>query len=131
MLFRNPWIEKVPAVPNTTTITTGPPDQIFNAQTWDVSPSNGVYVQAGKTLTFSWSADGGLVGYIFTTNQYNNWKNSLLLEAKYEGYDSGSTGSITVTIQSSDTYCVVLFNNAISILGENSVEVYQATLTEH
>jgi hypothetical protein len=121
----------VPAIPNTTTITTGPPNQIFNAQTWDVFPSNGVYVQAGKTLTLSWSADGGLVGYIFTTNQYNSWINSLRTEATFEGHDSGSTGSMTVTIQNSDTYCAVLLNNAISILGENSVKVYQATLTEH
>jgi hypothetical protein len=121
----------VPAVPNTTTITTGPPDQIFKAQTWDVFPSNGVYVQAGKTLNLSWSADGGLVGYIFTTNQYNSWINSLRVKATYEGYNSGSTGSITVTIQNGDTYCAVLLNNAISIFGENSVKVYHATLTEH
>jgi len=108
-------------------------DQIFKPSTYDTAPPNGIYVQAGKTLTFSWSADGGLVGYIFTANQYGNWENNILgLPSSYEGYNSGSTGSITVTIQNGDTYCAVLFNNALGILGSGpNVEVYQATLTEH
>jgi hypothetical protein len=108
-------------------------DQVFKPSTYDTAPPNGVYAQAGETLTFSWSADGGLVGYIFTENQYNNWKNNLAgLPSSYEGYNSGSTGSITVTIQNSDTYYAVLFNNALGILGSGpNVEVYQATLTEH
>ena len=109
-----------------------PLNQVLNAQTWDELPTNGVYVQAGKTLTFSWSADGGLFGYVFTENQYNNWKQSLETVATYEGYQSGSQGSITVTIQNGDSYCAVLYNNALSILGSGpTVKVYQATLTEH
>jgi len=108
-------------------------NQIFKPSTYDIAPPNGIYAQAGETLTFSWSADGGLVGYIFTVNQYNNWKNNLLgLPSSYEGYNSGSTGSITVTVQNSDTYCAVLFNNAVGIFDSGpNVEVYQAALTEH
>ena len=108
-------------------------NQVFKPSTYDTAPPNGTYVQAGKTLTFSWSADGGLVGYIFTSNQYNNWKNNLLgLPSSYEGYNSGSTGSITVTVQNGDTYCAVLFNNAVGIFDSGpNVEVYQAALTEH
>jgi len=119
-------------LPTTTTLWSVQ-NQVFKPETYDTAPPNGTYVQSGKTLTFSWSADGELVGYIFTSNQYNNWKNNLLgLPSSYEGYNSGSTGSITVTTQNSDTYCAVLFNNALGILGSGpNVEVYQAALTEH
>ena len=108
-------------------------NQVFKPSTYDTAPPNGTYVQAGKTLTFSWSADGGLVGYIFTANQYGNWENNILgLPSSYEGYNSGSTGSITVTVQNGDTYCAVLFNNAVGIFDSGpNVEVYQAALTEH
>lgn len=120
----------LPKAPAITTITTAPPNQIFKGQTWDVFPPSGLYVQAGQTLTLSWSADGGLVGYIFTTNQYNNWRNAFQSGA-YEGSDTGSQGSVTVTIQNGDTYCAVLYNSALNILGSGpSVKVYQATLTE-
>jgi len=115
----------------TSTTFSFPPNQVLNAQTWDELPANGTYVQARKTLTLSWSADSGLVGYIFTENQYNNWKQSLETVATYEGYQSGSQGSITVTIQNSDTYYAVLYNHALSILGIGpAVKVYQATLIE-
>jgi hypothetical protein len=123
-------ITTVPPVSTTTLWTVQ--DQIFKPSTYDTAPPNGIYAQPGETLTFSWSADGGLVGYIFTVNQYNNWKNNILgLPSSYAGYNSGSTGSITVTIQNSDTYYAVLFNNALGILGSGpNVEVYQAALTE-
>jgi hypothetical protein len=89
-------------------------------------PANGAYVQAGKTLTLSWSADGNLEGYIFTQTQFNNFK-PLGIPSGYQAYSSGSSQTIYATITNSDTYYGVVTNR---VMFASPVKLYQATFTE-
>jgi len=117
--------------PITSTIAQSSPNQGINPTDAMVLPStsSGVNVQAGRTLSLSWSADGSLNCYIVTANQYNNFVNSNRISISYFQKGVGNQGSISYTIQNSDTYMAVLVNNADPLFG-GSVEVYQATLTE-
>ena len=118
--------------PANTTIAQSSPNQGINPTDAMVLPStsSGVNVQAGRTLSLSWSADGSLNCYIVTANQYNNFVNSNRINISYFQKGVGNQGSISYTVQNSDTYLAVLVNNADPLFG-GSVEVYQATLTEH
>ena len=119
-----PTIINTPTPPATTF--TAPPNQIFNSGSTETLPSNGVYLQAGQTLTLSWSADGNLTGYIFSSNQFNNWQSNRITPTFEAGY-SGSTYSFSYTVQNADTCYAVLYDSA-SVFG-NSVRDYQFTLT--
>lgn len=117
--------------PSTTTQTWTGANQVINSASWELLPSNGVYVQAGKTLNLSWSADGSLNCYFVTANQYNNFKNSNGVSITYVGKGVSNQGSISYTVQNSDTYYAILYNDALGILGAGpSVHLYQATLIE-
>jgi len=117
--------------PANTTIAQSSPNQIINPIDAMVLPStsSGVNVQTGRTLSLSWSADGSLNCYIVTAHQYNNFVQSNRISIAYFQKGVGSQGSISYTVQNSDTYLAVLVNNADPLFG-GSVEVYQATLTE-
>ena len=91
---------------------------------WQTMGSGGISIQGGTTLTLTWSADGNLDCFIFTENQYNNFKPMGLLSG-YMQHEAGSKGTITVTLQNSDTYYVIVRNQATFGL----VKLYQATLT--
>ena len=118
-----------------TSITSNPPTTA-STQTWTAGPVNidygnwqtmgsgGISIQGGKTLTLTWSADGNLDCFIFTENQYNNFKPIGLLSG-YLQHGAGSQGTITVTLQNSDTYYVIVRNQTTFGL----VKLYQATLT--
>jgi hypothetical protein len=132
-----PTISTIPTIPTPTysppasTTFPVPSNLVIRAQSFESLQANGLYVQAGKTLTLSWSADGNLDGFIFTANQFSNWKNSAY-SGNYTSHGYGSQQTIQVTIQNSDTYYAVLLNNAFSVLGSGpTVEVYQATLIEN
>ena len=118
--------------PANTTIAQSSPNQVINPADAMVLPStsSGVNVQAGRTLSLSWSADGSLNCYIVTANQYTNFVNSNRINISYFQKGVGNQGLISYTVQNSDTYLAVLVNNADPLFG-GSVEVYQATLTEH
>ena len=112
-----------------TTVATAQPNQIISPGTYLTFPSNGAYIQVNgtKTLTMSWSADGGLDCFILTETQYSNFKNS------FAGYvsasmasGSGSSRTITAVVQNTDTYYVVVRNTFA--LG-SPIKLYQATLT--
>lgn len=90
-------------------------------------PLNGTYIQAGRTLILSWSADGNVEGFIFTGNQYNNFKQQLGVASAWIAHGSGVNGAISAYIQDSDTYYAVVRNTFT--LGP-SVKLYQAVLTE-
>jgi hypothetical protein len=110
-------------VPNTTF--SAPTEQIINAGSSLVVPTNGVYVQAGRHLNLNWAANNNLSGYIFNSAQYNNFQNSNDVSAFINnGY--GSQGSSTAAITASDTYYGVIFNAAAS--GGASVQLYSAAL---
>lgn len=118
--------------PTTTIPTWTGANQVINSASWELLPSNGVNVQAGKTLSLSWSADGDLKCYICTANQYNNFKNSNGVSINYFQKGEGSQGSISYTVQNTDTYYAILYNDALGFLGVGpTVNLYQAILTEH
>ena len=112
-----------------------PPNLVINASSWKAFPPAGVYVQSGQTLNLSWSASGStqyLNCFIFNATQYNNWQLSGEVVATSEAHGSGSQGPISATIQNSDTYYAVLFNDAYfsPIFGGPSVTVNESVLTE-
>ena len=116
----------IPSNPLPSSITqtwTGVPGNIDYGN-WETMGSGGITIQGGKTLTLTWSADGNLDCFIFTENQYNNFKPMGLLSG-YMQHEAGSKGTITVTLQNSDTYYVIVRNQATFGL----VKLYQATLT--
>jgi len=121
--------------PNTPVPTTNPgttwstSSSVINGGYSDYFPLNGAYIQVNgtKTLTMSWSADGGLDCFILTENQFNNFKNDLFgIVSAWMASGSGSNGTITAVIQNTDTYYVVLRN---TFAFGPSVKLYQATLT--
>lgn len=89
-------------------------------------PSNGAYVQAGSTLSLSWSADGSLECFILTANQFSNFKPYGIVSER-EAYGAGKSGTISANIQNSDTYYAIIRNTFT--LG-SSVKLYQAVLTK-
>ena len=107
-----------------TTIATAA-NQILNGGGYTALPSGGEYTQAGKTLTLSWSADGNLEGFIFTENQFNDFK-PLGIPSAYEAYSKGASGTISWTIQNGDTYYGVVTNRVVVA---SSVKLYEAKLT--
>ena len=110
-------------VPNTTF--SAPAEQIVNAGSSLVVPTNGVYVPAGRHLNLSWASNNNLNGYIFNSAQYNNFQKSNDVSAFINnGY--GSQGSFTAAVTDSDTYYGVIFNAAA--LGGASVQIYSAAL---
>ncbi len=107
-----------------TTIATAA-NQILNGGGYTTLPSAGEYTQVGRTLTLSWSADGNLEGYIFTENQFNNFK-PFGIPSAYEAYFQGASGTISWHVQNSDTYYGVVTNRMVVA---SSVKLYQAKLT--
>ena len=130
----NPSVTQPPTTVYTPPVTTTPPattytgtpNQIFNSASTETVPPNGIYVQAGHTLTLSWSADGNLTGYVFSSNQYRNWQSNHISPTFYAS-GSGSTYSFSYTVQNSDTYYAVLYDGA-SVFG-NSVKDYSFIVT--
>ncbi len=115
----------VTPVPMTTF--SAPTEQILNAGSSIVVPTDGVNVPAGRHLNLSWAANNNLNGYIFNSAQYNNFLKSNDVSAFIQnGY--GSQTSFTVTITESDTYYGVIVNPAAS--GGASVQLYTAALIE-
>jgi len=117
-----------PSTPVTQTWTWQPtPGNTLGGGTYAYFPATGAFVQAGHTLTLTWSSDGSLDAFILTQNQYNNFKNN------FAGYVSGSmasgsgtNGNLQATIQNSDTYYAIIRNTFT--LG-SPIKLYWGTLT--
>jgi|GEM_PF-2413331 len=104
-----------------------PTEQMLDAGSSIVVPTDGVNVPAGRHLNLSWAANNNLNGYIFNSAQYNNFLQSKDVSAFIQsGY--GSQTSFTVTITASDTYYGVIVNPAVA--GGASVQLYTAALIE-
>jgi hypothetical protein len=103
------------------------PGNIVTGGSYAYFPLNGAYVEAGRTLSLSWQADGNLECFILTENQYNNFKSNLGIVSARMAYGSGMNGAISAYIQNSDRYYAVIRNTFT--LGP-SVKLYQAVLTE-
>jgi len=84
-------------------------------------PQDGVYINSGKTLKLSWSADGNLDAYILTETQFEYFK-VWGTTSNYEAHSYGKEGTISANIQHDDKYYAVVSN---TLLGQ-SVKLYQA-----
>ena len=120
--------------PVTTTTTpsgttyTGQKNRIFNSASTETLL--GSYLQPGQTITVSWSADGSLTGYIFDSNEYNNWQQPYgHISVSYWLSESGSQYTYSFTVQNADNYYVVLYDGFPA--GSNSIEDYSFTVTVH
>ena len=83
---------------------------------------NSFTIQADKTISISWSADGYVQVYVLTQNQYDyfatwGWQFSPTC------YGEGSSGTKSCPISNTDTYYLVI-NNPSVVTG---VKVYSAT----
>lgn len=88
-------------------------------------PANGAYVQAGRTLSLSWSADSDVECFILTQNQYNNFRPLGIVSASM-AHGQGPSGTVIAYVQNSDVFYAIVRNNDLT----TSVKLYQATLTE-
>ena len=121
-------------IPSPTTTTssvttyTGQKNRIFNSASTETLL--GTYLQPGQTITVSWSADGSLTGYIFDSNEYNNWQQPYgHISVSYWRSESGSQYTYSFTVQNADNYYVVLYDGFPA--GSNSIEDYSFTVTVH
>ena len=118
----NPPTSTTPAA----TVYTGTPNLTFNSAATETIPPDGVYLQPGQTITVSWSADGDLTGYVFSSNQYANWQQShLVVTSDASAYYS--TYSYSYPVQDADTYYLVLYDG--NSFGSNSINDYNFTIT--
>lgn len=104
------------------------PGNLITAGNAAYLPGDGAYIRSGTTLTLSWSAEGSMDAFIMTANQFSNMRGNLNIPSAWLTRNSGSSGSLSVKIQNSDSYFGVIKNNAVPSFGP-SVKLYQATLT--
>ncbi len=121
----------LPTTPTTTSRTTRSQtveNITLNGGTYLALPSQGagVRMQSGETMNLSWSADGNVEGFIFTENQYSNFK-PMQYASAWIAHGTGIKGAISAYIQNSDTYYAVVRNTFA--LG-SPIKLYQAVLTE-
>jgi hypothetical protein len=84
-------------------------------------PPEGVYLEPGKTLKLSWSADGNLHAYILTETQFQDFKDDGVA-SNYEAYLYAREGTISAHIQHSDRYYTIVSRPPLT----SSVKLYQA-----
>jgi hypothetical protein len=101
------------------------PGNIINGGSYAYFPLNGAYLGPGKTLTLTWSADGGMEAFILTENQFNNFKPANYASA-WMAKGSGPSGTISAGIQNADRYWGIV-RNTFSL--GSSVKLYSATMT--
>ncbi len=115
---------ELPAVKRTWAAST---DNLIKGGYYRYFPSSGAVVEASKTLTLSWSADGALHCYILTENQFNNFQSNGMIVGSRIAYRSGSSGSISAYINNTDRYYAVIYHNFA--LGY-PIKLYSAELVE-
>ncbi len=85
------------------------------------------YIEAGRTVSLTWSADQKMEVYIFTENQFNNFRQNFNIASAWIAHGSGNDGTIKGYVQNSDKYYAVL--KYIYGFG-SSVKLYSALLAE-
>lgn len=101
------------------------PNNIVAGGSYAYFPANGAFVSSGKTLSLSWSADDNVECFIFTENQYNNFKQPHVT-VTYQSHGMGIDGTINMNVMNSDSYYAVI--RSAQVLG-SSFKLYRATLT--
>ncbi|RLG97841.1 hypothetical protein DRO19_05225 [Candidatus Bathyarchaeota archaeon] len=85
-------------------------------------PPDGVYVESGKTIKLSWSADGYLDAYILTETQFEDFKIDGIV-SNWEAHSYGKEGIISANIRHNDKYYAVVSNTPLL---SSPVKLYQA-----
>ncbi|MEM0095707.1 MAG: hypothetical protein QW660_03630 [Candidatus Bathyarchaeia archaeon] len=99
-----------------------------------VAVLEGVYIEAGKTLKLSWSADGNLHAYILTETQFQDFKDDGIA-SNYEAYMYAREGTISAYIRHSDKYYAVLsrlpFASSVKVYQAQATLIWQETVTKY
>lgn len=95
------------------------PSQILGCTEYTYTPKT---IQAGKTISMSWRADGNVNAYIFTETQFGSWKSNFGI-GNYAASTSGTSGTLSYIVTNTDKYYFVIKN---PLCGQ-SVKVYSAT----
>jgi hypothetical protein len=92
-----------------------------------------IQLSAGDTFQVKWSSDNSINAYIMSENQftdYNSSASNLFYTMKYLSTGSGSSGTITYSIQGTGSYVAMLKNQGGVLGGGSSAFVYEFTLSK-
>ena len=98
-------------------------------------PPNGIYLNSGKTLKLSWSADGYLSAYILTETQFKDFKIDGIA-SNYEAKGYAREGIISTRIRHNDRYYAVvsnspIFASPIKLYEAKAILIWQETVTKY
>lgn len=82
-------------------------------------------MQAGTTLTLTWSSNGNMEAFILTSGQFDKSLNGQAVSV-WAAHGQGQNGSISVYTQSTDSYFAVVRN----MYPQASVMLFQAQMVE-
>lgn len=97
------------------------PNQVLTSGTYGHQTET---IQAGSTLTISWSADASVEIWVITDTQYSDWT-TLGWTANYVGYKSGNYGTLTCSIANTDIYYLIISRPGAGLY--SPATVYSAT----
>jgi len=80
------------------------PNHVLNSGSYSYETAS---IQAGSTVTISWSADANVEIWVITATQYPDWT-FMAWSANYVGYKSGNSGILTCHIANTDTYYLII-----------------------
>ena len=98
-------------------------------------PPDGIFVESGKLIKLSWSADGNSYVYILTETQFEDFKWDGIA-SNWEAFSYGKEGTISANIQRNDKYYAVvsnspLFGSPIKLYQAQAVLIWQETTTQY
>jgi hypothetical protein len=88
-------------------------------------PSGGARVEAGRSLTLTWSSNGNVEAFILTSGQFGKSLNGQSVST-WAAHGQGQSGSINFYTQDTDSYFAVVRN----VYPEASIILFQAEMTE-
>ncbi|MEM3698212.1 MAG: hypothetical protein QXQ94_12105 [Candidatus Bathyarchaeia archaeon] len=93
-----------------------------------------VYIESGKSVSISWSADGCLYVFVLTENQFQQFK-LLGTTTWYTAFGYCNSGTLTKTIENSDTYYIAISNpwvlTTIKLYSAQAKLTWQETVTKY
>jgi hypothetical protein len=80
-----------------------------------------ISIEAGKTVSISWEADGNVNVFVLTETQYDYFT-SWGATARYEAFRSARSGTLTYRVENTDTYHLIIQNPSYF----ETIKVYSA-----
>jgi hypothetical protein len=93
-----------------------------------------VYIESGKSVSISWSADGCLYVFVLTENQFQQFK-LLGTTTWYTAFGYCNSGTLTKTIENSDIYYIAISNpwvlTTIKLYSAQAKLTWRETVTKY